>query len=56
MGLFGNDKEQDARLDAIESHVRAMTEALQMNQLDVAKLHIKLIKLEAHGNIAAQCL
>ena len=25
MGIFGNDKEQDARIDALESHVRAAT-------------------------------
>ncbi len=55
MGLFGNDKEQDARLDAHESHLRAMTEALQMNQLDVARLHIMLIGLEGQvsGKVSA---
>ena len=46
MGLFGNDKEQDARIDAVESHVRAISEALQQNQLDVMKLHISLIRME----------
>ncbi len=47
MALFGNDKEQDVRLDALESHVRAVSEALQQNQLDCAKLHISLIRMEA---------
>ncbi len=47
MGLFTIDKEQDARLDALESHVRAMTEAIQMNQLDVASLHIMLMAVQA---------
>jgi len=47
MGLFGNDKEQDARIDALEAHVRAMTEAVQMNQLDVAALHILMLGVQA---------
>jgi hypothetical protein len=47
MGLFGNDKEQDVRIDALESHVRAISEAIQQNQLDVMKLHISMIRMEA---------
>ncbi len=47
MGLFGNDKEQDARIDALESHVRAISEAIQQNQLDVASVWLNLIILEA---------
>ena len=47
MGLFGNDKEQDARIDALESHVRAISEAIQQNQLDVIKLGIGLIRMES---------
>ena len=47
MGLFGNDKEQDARIDALESHVRAISEAIQQNQLDVMKLHISMIRMDA---------
>ncbi|MDJ0940917.1 MAG: hypothetical protein QNJ00_14235 [Woeseiaceae bacterium] len=47
MGLFGNDKEQDARLDALEAHVRAMTEAVQQTQLDVMKVNISLIRMES---------
>ena len=46
MGLFGNDKEQDARIDALESHVRAITEAIQQTQLDVMKVNISLIRTE----------
>ena len=46
MGLFGNDKEQDARLDAVESHLRAISEAVQQNQLDVMNLRISLIRME----------
>lgn len=47
MGLFGNDKEQDARIDALENHVRAISEAIQQTQLDVMKVNISLIRTEA---------
>ena len=47
MAIFGTDKEQDARLDALEAHVRAMSEAIQMNQLDVSAIHIMLLGLQA---------
>ena len=47
MGLFGSSKEQDARLDALESHVRAISEAIQQTQLDVMKTKISMIRLEA---------
>ena len=47
MGIFGNDKEQDARIDALESHVRAISEAIQQTQLDVMKAKISMIRLEA---------
>ena len=47
MGLFGNDKEQDARIDALESHVRAISEAIQQTQLDVMKVNISLIRMES---------
>jgi hypothetical protein len=50
MGIFGNDKEQDARIDALEAHVRAISEAIQQNQLDVIKLGIGLIRMEAMVN------
>ena len=46
MGIFGNDKEQDARIDALESHVRAISEAIQQTQLDVMKVNISLIRTE----------
>ncbi len=47
MGLFGNDKEQDARIDALESHVRAISESIQQTQLDVMKVNISLIRMES---------
>lgn len=46
MPLFTTDKEQDARLDALESHLRAMSEAVQQTQLDVMKANISLIRME----------
>jgi len=47
MPLFTTDKEQDARLNALESHVRAMSEAVQETQLDVMKVNISLIRMES---------
>lgn len=47
MSLFGVDKEQDARLDALESHIRAMSEAIHENQLDSIKLRLALIRMES---------
>ena len=47
MGLFGNDKEQDARIDAIEYHVRLVSDALQQGQLDIAALTVKVISLQS---------
>ena len=46
MGIFGNDKEQDARIDALESHVRAISEAIQQTQLDGMKVNISPIRIE----------
>ena len=47
MPLFETDKQQDARLDALESHMRAMSEAIHLNQLDVINLRLTLIRLES---------
>ena len=47
MGIFGTDKEQDARLDALESHIRAISEAIHQNQLDVIKLRLALVRMES---------
>jgi len=47
MGLFGNDKEQDARIEAIEYHVRLISDALQQGQLDLAALTVKVMGLQA---------
>ena len=50
MGLFGNDEQQDQRLNALESHIRELTETVQKNQLDISGAQIQLIKLEAQVN------
>jgi len=47
MGLVGNDKEQDARIEAIEYHVRLVSDALQQGQLDRAALTVKVMGLQA---------
>jgi hypothetical protein len=55
MGLFGNDTEQDERLDAMEAFVRALAEAVHQNQLDSISLGVALIRMEAQisGKVAA---
>ena len=47
MGLFGNNEQQDQRLDALEAHIRDLTETVQENQLDMSRIQIQLIKIEA---------
>jgi uncharacterized coiled-coil DUF342 family protein len=42
---------QDERLNALEAHIRVLTEIQQQNQLDITENNILLI--EAHGMIAA---
>jgi hypothetical protein len=36
MGLFADDDLQDQRLTLLERHIRALTEAVQQNQADIA--------------------
>ena len=43
MGIFGNDKLQDERLDALEEHVRSLTETVQANQADLAQTWIVML-------------
>jgi hypothetical protein len=47
MGLFGDDDLQDERLDALEIHVRRLTETVQANQADLAASWIAIIALQA---------
>jgi hypothetical protein len=47
MGLFGNDQDQDARLDAIEEWLQGLTGVVQQHRLDTAELRLELMKLQA---------
>jgi hypothetical protein len=47
MGLFGDDNLQDQRLNALENHVRRLTETVQANQVDLAASWIAILALQA---------
>ena len=47
MGIFGDDKLQDERLEALEGHVRALTQTVQANQADLVEAHIAILQLQA---------
>ena len=47
MGLFGDDERQDQRLDALETHIRELTEAVHRNQIDTAACWADLLRLQA---------
>jgi len=47
MGIFGDDKLQDERIAALESHVRTLTEIVQANQGDLAEGRIAILELQA---------
>ena len=47
MGIFTHYKEQDARLDALEQHVRQISEALQRSQIDLARQEIMVWSLQS---------
>ena len=47
MGIFGDDKRQDERIAALESHVRILTETVQVNQADLAEGRIAILELQA---------
>ncbi len=47
MSLFGNDKEQDARMDAIEEWLQGLTGVVQKNHLATSQLRIDLLKLQS---------
>ena len=46
MGIFGDDKIQDVQIEALQSHVRKLTEDVQQNQLDLADIRISLMTLQ----------
>ena len=47
MGIFSHFEKQEERLDALETHVRFMTEAVQQSQLDIAAGVVALLVLQA---------
>lgn len=47
MGIFGNDQEQDERLNAIEEWLQGLTKVVQNHQLNTAELRLELLKLQA---------
>ena len=56
MGLFGNDKQQDERLDALEQHIRVLTETVQHNQLDITACRIGILAIQAEIDAAAEAI
>ena len=46
MGIFGDDKLQDERIEALERHVRVLTETVQANQVDLVAGWIKILELQ----------
>ena len=56
MGLFGDDKKQDERLDALEQHIRVLTETVQQNQLDIAACRIGVLAVQAEIDAAAETI
>ena len=56
MGLFGDDKLQNQRLDALEQHIRVLTETVQQNQLDIAACRIGILAIQAEINAAAEAI
>ena len=56
MGLFGDDKKQDERLDALEQHIRVLTETVQQNQLDIAACRIGILAIQAEIDAAADAI
>lgn len=47
MGLFGDDKLQDERIAALETHVRDLTQAVQASQADLIGARIEILELKA---------
>ena len=47
MGIFGDDKLQDQRLDALEQHICELTQTVQGNQADLAETRIAILGLQA---------
>ena len=56
MGLFADDKRQDERLDALEQHIRVLTETVQQNQLDITVCRIGILAIQAEIETAAKVI
>ena len=56
MGLFGDDKRQNERLDALEQHIRVLTETVQQNQLDITACRIGILGIQAEIDLAAEAI
>lgn len=46
MSLFQHDDKQDARLDALEQHIRGLSQLVQQSQMDIASVNITLLSLQ----------
>jgi uncharacterized protein (DUF342 family) len=55
MGLFGDDKLQDQRLDSLEAHIRKLTETVQNIQADLAagQIALMVVQLQLDEKISA---
>ena len=47
MGLFGNDDQQDKRLDELERHMRRVTEQIGQLSIDLSQTRMELLKTRA---------
>ena len=47
MGIFTHFKEQDDRLEALEEHVRQISEALQKSQIELVRQEIMVMSLQS---------
>ena len=56
MGLFGNDKAQDERMDAIEEWLQGLTGVVQQHKLDTTELRLNIVKLQAEVNAITDAL
>lgn len=55
MGIFGDDDRQNERLDALEAHIRSLTEEVQQNEADLMACTISILSLKAkvEGKVSA---
>lgn len=51
MSMFNVNKEQDDRLEAIESWLQGLTGVVQKQQIDTAELRLELMKLQSEIDV-----